>query len=306
MELEHQITKPPPIQRWVTIASDQELRLLQHLINDTMLFMITPTQKDPKRPAALTAMLMTLLFTAAGTMLPSIPASQAISGGLTGVEGEAPWGVELRTSGGTPFCSGSLVGARVVITAKHCTSGRSASSLRVWIPGNGGMLRSVSAKHEANTVDIATLQLSSSASGVGTVDVSRNPSTLSSFVGRGVTFFGWGRTSANSAMSTRLRKTPNGSWVGAANCQSFFGPEGTRACFLKTRTFAQDGVALFGGDSGGAWVGWVNGRWVLMAVERGGISDVSPSSRGPEGGPSVASSRVHSWLVDNSWGAVTN
>lgn len=230
------------------------------------------------------------------------PDSGAISNGVTGVEREAPWAIRLETSRGAPFCSGSLISSRVVVTAKHCTRGRSASSMRVRFPSGG--TRTVSAKHEASTVDIAVLRLSSSVS-ARPLYVSRNEDTLRSFVDRGVTFFGWGRTSANSGMSSVVRKTPNGSWMGARYCQSYFGPEGTRACFLKTRTYGQDGVAVWPGDSGGAWVGWVNGRWVLLAIERGGISDISPNSRGPEGGPSVAAPRVRRWLIDNSWGAIS-
>lgn len=232
----------------------------------------------------------------------AVPDSGAISGGVTGVAGEAPWAVRLETTGGSPFCSGVLISARVVVTAKHCTATRAASSIRVRFPSGG--TRTAVSKREANTVDIAVLQLSSSVS-ARPVHVSRNEDTLRSFINRGVTFYGWGRTSANSGLSSVVRKTPDGSWRGAQYCQSWFGPEGTRACFLKTRTLAQDGVALFPGDSGGAWVGWVGGRWVLLAVERGGISLLSPSSRGPEGGPSVAAPRVRRWLIDNSWGAVT-
>jgi hypothetical protein len=229
----------------------------------------------------------------------------AVERGLTGVEQEAPWAVQLRLDG-RPMCSGSLIAPRLVVTARHCTEGRAASRFSVFAPGNGGHTRAVTSKVENSAGhDVALLRLDSNVP-VPTVPLAPTTATTTHFVNRGVTFYGWGRTSLNGPMSAQVRKTPDGAFVGTPHCQSFFGPTGATACYLKSRTYGQDGIALHPGDSGGPWVGWTSGGWVQLAVERGGISEISPSSRGPEGGASVAAPAVRRFIIDNAGGAILN
>lgn len=215
--------------------------------------------------------------------------SQAITNGLTGVESQAPWSVMLRKSG-TPWCSGSLVAPTLVLSAKHCTEGTTATAYTVY--SANGALRSVTAKVEHSSLDAVLLRLSS-AIDARTLPLAPTAGTVDGFVNRGVTFFGWGKTSPNGSMSSVARKTPDGAFKGTSPCNSFFGTAGSTACYLKTSS--TDGVTVQGGDSGGSWVGWEGGAWVQLAVLKG----VSGSQSG-----GVSAAALRSWVVANSGGDV--
>lgn len=238
------------------------------------------------------------------SLLLSVGPAFAVSGGLTGVENEAPWSVLIR-SNSKSICSGALIAPRLVLTARHCATDQRfpASTLNVKVV-KGGQTRTVVQARYPSSHDVAILVLSSAITSPKLLPLAPTPDTYTSFVNRGVTFFGWGKTSVTGSMSTVVRKTPNGAYIGASYCASFFGPTGSAACFLKTKTFAEDKVAVLPGDSGGPWVGWVNGAWVQLGIERGGISEVSPSSKGPEGGASVGALEVRTWILRNSDGAI--
>lgn len=54
-----------------------------------------------------------------------------IVGGTEAPQGAWPWQAQIRTLDGFPFCGGTLVRAQWVVTAAHCVSGKTASSIRV-------------------------------------------------------------------------------------------------------------------------------------------------------------------------------
>jgi len=54
-----------------------------------------------------------------------------IVGGTEAPKGAWPWQALITTSRGFGFCGGTLVKEQFVVTAAHCTAGKSASSIRV-------------------------------------------------------------------------------------------------------------------------------------------------------------------------------
>ena len=67
-----------------------------------------------------------------------------IVGGTEAPKGAWPWQA-LITSRGFGFCGGTLVNTQWVVTAAHCTSGKSASSIRVRWDIKQNITRSVAA-----------------------------------------------------------------------------------------------------------------------------------------------------------------
>merc|ERR1712183_57777 len=66
-----------------------------------------------------------------------------IVGGVTTEENEYPWQVGLASgSGRTPYCGGSIVSSKTIITAAHCT--RNTNANRIWI---------VVGEHDLNSSD---------------------------------------------------------------------------------------------------------------------------------------------------------
>ena len=57
--------------------------------------------------------------------------SARIVGGTEAPKGAWPWQAQIRSTSGSPFCGGTLVHPQWVVTAAHCVSGRTASSIRV-------------------------------------------------------------------------------------------------------------------------------------------------------------------------------
>nr|CAA72623.1 trypsin-like protease [Arenicola marina] len=56
-----------------------------------------------------------------------------IVGGVEARPNEFPWQVSLTNTGGSHFCGGVVLNTNYVITAAHCTDGRTASDILVWV-----------------------------------------------------------------------------------------------------------------------------------------------------------------------------
>ncbi len=116
--------------------------------------------------------------------------------------------VSLADRWGQSFCSGTLVGARHVVTAQHCTEGSSAGEITVQLSQDGRGIdwsTEVEAIYEHSYADLAVLKLSSDAvAATGASPVAINPESLtSSWVGVRVEAGGFGATSPTGGADGR-------------------------------------------------------------------------------------------------------
>jgi trypsin len=189
---------------------------------------------------------------------------QQIVGGETASAGDFPFIVSLQRSG-SHFCGGSLVNANTVITAAHCSTGVSASSVQVRAGSlnrnSGGTLVGVSRiivnpSFSSSTLsnDVAIWKLSTSIpAGNGISYVTLAAAGSDPAAGSSAQTAGWGTTSSGgSTLPTALRKVTV-PIISRATCQSNYGASSV------TTTMVCAGLAAGGkdscqGDSGGPLV----------------------------------------------------
>ncbi|MEH0935707.1 S1 family peptidase [Micromonospora psammae] len=200
--------------------------------------------------AVLSTALAGVLATAtAATAAPAGP--QPIIGGST--VSSAPWAAAVF-SNGSFTCSGSVISAQWVLTARHCLGGTMSVRVGSVYRSSGGVTRTVSATY--SRYDLALMRLSSPVTTGAVTLADSNPP-----IGSTNSIYGWGQTcysgcSASSQLKTATVQVTSNSAVDAYNGQAI-------------RSTEISGNA-WRGDSGGPQ--FYNGRQVGVASTADGYS----------------------------------
>jgi len=145
-----------------------------------------------------------------------------IVGGQETEENEYPWQVGIATPDYTPFCGGSIIGEKEILTAAHCTAGKTPGDLEVLVgshnimDGSSGTRVTVCAindhpNYDADTVenDYSVLTLCMSLSFTKNVSPVCLPNSGDGvmFEGKDHVVTGWGATSSGGSGSFLLKET---------------------------------------------------------------------------------------------------
>jgi len=212
-----------------------------------------------------------------------------IVGGVETETNEYPWQVALvSASGKHPFCGGTLISSRHVLTAAHCTAGSSANSIAVLvgehrIDDNSFNRISLSAitdhpGYNGNTLDndFSILTLSEAVAFNREVSPACLPSDVSQdFAGQVATVSGWGTTSSGGNQPTVLNEV-DVTVTSNADCNSAYGGSITSNMICA----ADSGKDSCQGDSGGPLVVKENNRYALAGVVSWGYGCALPQYPG--------------------------
>ena len=146
--------------------------------------------------AVLSIALVGALGTASGASA-APPGPQPIIGGTT--VSSAPWAAAVL-SNGSFTCSGSVIAAQWVLTARHCISGTMSVRVGSVYRSSGGVTRTVSATYTRN--DLALMRLSSTVSTSTVSLASSNPPINSTN-----SIYGWGMTCYSGCSASTQLKT---------------------------------------------------------------------------------------------------
>ncbi|XP_058463965.1 chymotrypsin-2-like [Malaya genurostris] len=187
--------------------------------------------------------------------------SGRIVGGSDASEGQFPYQVSLRSSAGSHFCGGSIINANWVMSAAHCTVGRTlantivvAGSLLLNAGGsthaseriiNHPQYSSLSLANDISLVRVATPFVFSSVIGAIELETSFVDTASSAQAS------GWGQTSHPGSIPNHLQWV-NVDIISLADCRSRHSAVNANRVHDNTIcTLSPSGVGMCMGDSGG-------------------------------------------------------
>ncbi|MFB6830702.1 serine protease [Streptomyces hydrogenans] len=205
------------------------------------------------------------VLAAAGLMAGGTGTAAAVVGGTVASAGAYPYQVELwkRTSTGDwhPFCGGSIIGDRWILTAAHCAEATTAERMIVTAGSNtldpaGTIYRVQEAvRHQdyngdaaGSPNDIGLLKLSTPIAYTPLVQPIALPEPAA-YPGGTATLTGWGRTSGNGEASNTLQQA-NVTVLTVAECQVRWSGQKINTNHVCTYDKGT-GVSACLGDSGG-------------------------------------------------------
>ncbi|MEU4677389.1 DUF1986 domain-containing protein [Micromonospora sp. NPDC023737] len=196
-----------------------------------------------------TAMIGVVGAASGATAAPAGP--QPIIGG--GTVSSAPWAAAVF-SNGSFTCSGSVIAAQWVLTARHCISGTMSVRIGSVNRSSGGVTRSVSATY--TRYDLALMRLSSSVSSSTVTLATSNPP-----IGSTNSIYGWGMTCYSGCSASTVLKTANVQ-VTSNSATDAYGGQAIRSSRINGNAWR--------GDSGGPQ--FYNGRQVGVASTADGVN----------------------------------
>jgi len=215
--------------------------------------------------------------------------SDRIVGGVKTEVNEYPWQVGLVSRNGrTPFCGGTLISDRHVMTAAHCTAGQSASNIRI-ILGEHKTDDASQTKVEVATItddplynsntmknDFSILTLKEPVTFTREISPACLPSdTNQLYAGQVATVSGWGTLQSNGNQPTVLMEV-DVTVTTQTVCRNVYGND-----ISTINICAMDaGKDSCQGDSGGPLVIQENGRFALIGVVSYGYGCAQPNVPG--------------------------
>ncbi|SCE71064.1 Trypsin [Micromonospora purpureochromogenes] len=200
--------------------------------------------------AVLTTALAGVLATTSGAA--AAPAGpQPIIGGST--VSSAPWAAAVF-SNGSFTCSGSVISAQWVLTARHCVNGSMSVRVGSVYRSSGGVTRTVSATY--TRYDLALMRLSSPVTTTAVTLASSNPP-----IGSTNSIYGWGMTCYSGCSAASQLKTATVQ-VTSTSVTDAYGGQAIRSTEISGNAWK--------GDSGGPQ--FYNGRQVGVASTADGVS----------------------------------
>jgi trypsin len=203
---------------------------------------------------------VTLLAALSTVSVASADVSPMIVGGTRANINDYKYTVYLASSSGSQFCGGTLVKANKVVTAAHCTVGRSPSSTRVvWgredKQSTAGTVATVTRIWVHPQYTSATRGFDVSVLTLGTnlpapyLPMATTSDTALYAAGTQATILGWGTTSSGGSASRYLLKATV-PVTSDATCRTAYGTSYI-ASAMVCAGFPNGGVDTCQGDSGG-------------------------------------------------------